>query len=109
MFDEAPSEKHGGSMLDLYTWRTPNGRKVPILLHELELPYQLHLIDLGKKEQKTPAYLAINPNGKVPALIDRDGPGGATVKVFESGAILHYLAEKTGRFLPAAPAAKAEV
>ena len=68
-------------MLDLYTWRTPNGRKVPILLAELELPYQLHLIDLGKHEQKTAAYLAINPNGKIPALIDR-ADGGEPVRDF---------------------------
>ncbi|HVV86803.1 MAG TPA: glutathione S-transferase N-terminal domain-containing protein [Kofleriaceae bacterium] len=95
-------------MLDLYTWRTPNGRKVPILLAELELPYQLHLVDLGKHEQKTPAYLAINPNGKIPALVDRDG-SGEPVRVFESGAILQYLADKTGRLLPRGGAARAEV
>jgi GST-like protein len=96
-------------MLDLYTWRTPNGRKVPILLAELELPYQLHLIDLGKQQQKSPGYLAINPNGKIPALIDREGEGGEPVQIFESGAILQYLADKTGRFLPKAGAARAEV
>src|SRR4051812_20295574 len=96
-------------MLDLYTWRTPNGRKVPILLAELELPYQLHLIDLGKQQQKTPAYLAINPNGKIPALIDREGETGEPVPIFESGAILLYLADKTGRFLPRAGVARAEV
>lgn len=96
-------------MLDLYTWRTPNGRKVPILLAELGLPYQLHLVDLGKHEQKAPAYLAINPNGKIPALVDRDGPDGKSVRVFESGAILEYLADKTGRFLPRDPAGRAEV
>lgn len=95
-------------MFDLYTWRTPNGRKVPILLHELGLPYQLHLVDLTKNEQKAPAYLAINPNGKIPALVDRDGPGGP-VTVFESGAILQYLADKSGRFLPTEPAARAAV
>src|SRR5262245_22110945 len=95
-------------MLDLYTWRTPNGRKVPILLAELELPHQLHLIDISKHEQKAPAYLAINPNGKIPALIDRED-AGAPVRVFESGAILQYLADKAGRFLPRAGAARAEV
>ncbi len=95
-------------MLDLYTWRTPNGRKVPILLAELELPYQLHLIDLGKGEQKTAAYLAINPNGKIPALIDHVD-GGEPVRLFESGAILEYLATKAGRLLPTAPARRAEV
>ena len=96
-------------MLDLYTWRTPNGRKVPILLAELELPHQLHLIDISKKQQKEPAYLAINPNGKIPALVDSDGPGGERVTLFESGAILAYLAEKTGRLMPRAAAARAEV
>jgi GST-like protein len=96
-------------MLDLYTWRTPNGRKVPILLAELGLPHQLHLVDLGKHEQKAPAYLAINPNGKIPALVDRDGEGGEPVTIFESGAILEYLADKTGRLLPRTPARRAEV
>ena len=93
-------------MLDLYTWRTPNGRKVPILLAELELPHQLHLIDLGQKQQKTADYLKINPNGKIPALIDRDG--GDEIRLFESGAILQYLAEKHGRFLPRTTAERAE-
>ena len=107
--DDRRGAHHAGSMLDLYTWRTPNGRKVPILLAELELPHQLHLIDISKKQQKEPAYLAINPNGKIPALVDSDGPGGERVTLFESGAILAYLAEKTGRLLPRAPAARAEV
>ena len=93
-------------MLDLYTWRTPNGRKVPILLAELELPYQLHLIDLSQKQQKTADYLKINPNGKIPALIDRDG--GEELRLFESGAILQYLAEKHGRFLPRTTAERVE-
>lgn len=96
-------------MLDLYTWRTPNGRKAPILIAELGLPHRLHLIDLEKKEQKKPAYLAINPNGKIPAMIDRAGPGGEEVRLFESGAILAYLAEREGRLLPKAAAARAEV
>jgi GST-like protein len=96
-------------MLDLYTWRTPNGRKVPILLAELDWSYELHLVDLGKNEQKAPGYLAINPNGKIPALVDRDGARGERVVVFESGAILEYLADKSGRLLPRAGAARAEV
>lgn len=91
-------------MVELYTWHTPNGRKVPILLEELELPYTLHLIDLSKKEQKDAAYLALNPNGKIPALVDRDGgaggAGGEGITLFESGAILEYLAEREGRLLP---------
>ena len=90
-------------MLQLYTWKTPNGRKVPILLAELGWSCELHLVDLGKNEQKAPGYLAINPNGKIPAIVDE-----GTV-VFESGAILEYLAEKAGRFLPKEPRARAEV
>lgn len=96
-------------MIDLYTWRTPNGRKVPILLAELGLPHRLHLVDLGKHEQQAPAFLAINPNGKIPALVDSEGADGETVTIFESGAILEYLADKTGRFLPRQPARRAEV
>jgi len=80
-------------MLRVYTWHTPNGRKLPILLAELGLDYELELVDLGKNEQKRPAYLAINPNGKIPALVDGE------TKIFESGACLEYLADKTGRFL----------
>ncbi len=90
-------------MLDLYTWTTPNGRKAPILFAELDLPYNLHLVDLTKDEQHAPAFLAINPNGKIPALVDPDGPGGKPLTVFESGAILMYVADKAdreGRFLP---------
>src|ERR1700761_5071275 len=87
-------------MLDLYTWHTPNGQKAPILLAELDWPYELHLVNLGQNEQKKPAYLAINPNGKIPALIDTERADGGLVVVFESGAILTYLADKAGRFLP---------
>ena len=90
-------------MLDLYTWRTPNGRKPAILLAELDWPCTLHLVDLGRNEQKAPDYLAKNPNGKIPALVDGD------VVVFESGAILQYLAEKAERFLPREPRDRAEV
>jgi GSH-dependent disulfide-bond oxidoreductase len=84
-------------MIDLYSSATPNGYKVSIALEEMNLPYQLHAIDLGKQEQKQPAFLAINPNGRIPAIVDRSADNFA---VFESGAILMYLAEKTGRFLP---------
>jgi GST-like protein len=87
-------------MLDLYTWRTPNGRKPAIMLAELELPYELHPVDLQQNDQKKPEYLALNPNGKIPALVDRDGPGGERVVIFESGAILLYLAELSGKLLP---------
>ncbi|MXY40382.1 MAG: glutathione S-transferase family protein [Rhodospirillaceae bacterium] len=96
-------------MIDLYTWSTSNGRKASIMLEELGADYTLHPIHIGKGDQFTPEYLAINPNGKIPALVDSEGPGGAPITVFESGAILIYLAEKFGRFLPAEPVARMEV
>jgi GST-like protein len=94
--------------LQLYSLPTPNGVKVSILLEELGLAYEPHLVDIGKNETWTPDYLSLNPNGKIPAIIDPDGPGGKPLALFESGAILVYLAEKTGRFLPADPAARYE-
>ena len=84
-------------MIDLYTAATPNGHKASICLEELELPYTVKVLDLAKNEQKQPAFLAINPNGRIPAIVDRDEDDFA---VFESGAILIYLAEKTGRLMP---------
>ena len=84
-------------MIDLYTAATPNGHKVSIALEELGLPYELHVLDLARGVQKEPWFLAINPNGRIPAIVDRDAEDFA---VFESGAILMYLAEKTGRLLP---------
>jgi len=87
-------------MIDLYTWSTPNGRKVSIMLEECGLPYRVHPINIGKGEQFTPEFLAINPNNRIPAIIDPDGPGGKPLALFESGAILIYLAEKVDRFLP---------
>lgn len=91
-------------MIELYTHATPNGHKVSILLEELGLPYRLHLVDLVKNEQMAPAFLAINPNNKIPAIVDDDGPGGQPITVWESGAILFYLAEKTGSaLLPTSP------
>jgi GST-like protein len=92
--------------LQLYSLPTPNGVKVSILLEELGLPYEAHTVDIGRNETWTPDYLSLNPNGKIPAIIDPDGPGGQPLPLFESGAILVYLAEKTGRFLPADPAAR---
>jgi GSH-dependent disulfide-bond oxidoreductase len=83
-------------MIDLYTWTTPNGRKVSILLEELGLPYEAHAIDIGKDDQFKPDFLKISPNNKIPAIVDRDN--GLTL--MESGAIMIYLADKTGRFLP---------
>jgi GST-like protein len=96
-------------MIQLYTWATPNGKKVSIMLEEVELPYEVHPIDLAKGDQLKPEYLAINPNNKIPAIIDTDGPGGKPLKLFESGAILMYLAEKTGKFLPPEMAKRYEV
>jgi GST-like protein len=87
-------------MIELYTWITPNGRKVSIMLEEIELSYEVHAINLSKGEQLKPAYLAINPNNKIPAIVDSDGPGGKPLTLFESGAILMYLAEKTGKLWP---------
>ena len=86
-------------MIDLYTWKTPNGRKVSVMLEECGLPYNTHAIDIGKGEQFTPQFLALNPNGKIPAIIDSEGPDGMPITLFESGAILVYLAAKTGKFL----------
>ncbi|WP_205340438.1 glutathione S-transferase family protein [Denitrificimonas caeni] len=84
-------------MIDLYTAATPNGHKVSIALEELALPYQLHVLSFDQQEQKSADYLKINPNGRIPAIVDRDNDNFA---VFESGAILYYLAEKTGQLLP---------
>jgi GST-like protein len=86
--------------LQLYSLPTPNGVKVSIMLEEIELPYEVHLVDFNKDDQKTPEFLSLNPNGKIPAIIDPNGPGGNPLGLFESGAILQYLAEKTRRLLP---------
>jgi GSH-dependent disulfide-bond oxidoreductase len=88
-------------MIELYTWSTPNGRKVSIMLEECGLPYNVHKINIGTNtEQFTPDYLKINPNGKIPSIVDPDGPDGKPIALMESGAILLYLAGKTGKFLP---------
>ena len=87
-------------MIDLYTWGTPNGRKVSIMLEECELPYRTHAIDIGKGDQHGAHFVAINPNGRIPAIVDSQGPDGQPFKLFESGAILLYLAKKAGRLLP---------
>ncbi len=94
--------------LQLYSAPTPNGVKVSIMLEEIGLPYEPHYIDIGKDESWTPEYLSLNPNGKIPAIIDPDGPDGKPLALFESGAILLYLAEKTGKLLPADAAARYE-
>ncbi|MFD0859699.1 glutathione S-transferase N-terminal domain-containing protein [Roseovarius aquimarinus] len=95
-------------ILQLYSFPTPNGVKVSIMLEETGLDYEPHLVTLADKDVKSEAFTALNPNGKIPAIIDPNGPEGA-VELFESGAILIYLAEKTGQFLPEAGAARAEV
>ena len=93
-------------MIDLYIWYTSNARKVMIMLEETGLAYRTHVVDMGRGDQFEPEFLAISPNNKIPAIVDQDGPGGASLPVFESGAILVYLAEKTGRFLPSDGAAR---
>ncbi|UFN51029.1 glutathione S-transferase N-terminal domain-containing protein [Roseomonas sp. OT10] len=87
-------------MIELHTWNTPNGRKISVALEEMGLPYTVKTVNIGKDEQFEPAFLAISPNNRIPAIVDPDGPGGQPISVFESGAILLYLGEKTGRFLP---------
>lgn len=87
-------------MIDLYTWSTPNGRKVSIMLEECALPYKVHPINIGKGEQHTPEFLAINPNNRIPAIVDAEGPDGKPLTLFESGAILIWLGEKTGKLIP---------
>ena len=92
--------------LQLYSLNTPNGVKVSIMLEEISLPYEAHLVDIGANETWTPEVLSLNPNGKIPAILDPDGPGGQPLALFESGAILVYLAEKTGKLLSADPATR---
>jgi GST-like protein len=94
--------------IQLYSLNTPNGVKVSIMLEETELPYEPHLVDIMKDESHTPEFLSLNPNGKIPAIIDPAGPGGRPLGLFESGAILLYLADKTGKFIPTEPARRWE-
>ena len=94
--------------LQLYGLPTPNGVKVSIMLEEIGLPYEPHLVDIMKNESWTPEFLSLNPNGKIPAILDPDGPGGKPIALFESGAILVYLADKTGKLIPSDPAARYE-
>jgi GST-like protein len=94
--------------IQLYSLPTPNGVKVSIALEELGLPYEPHAINIMANETWTPEYLSLNPNGKIPAIIDPDGPGGKPIGLFESGAILMYLAEKTGRLMPTEPRGRYE-
>ncbi len=94
--------------IQLYSLPTPNGVKVSIALEELGLPYEAHAVDITRNESWTPEFLSLNPNGKIPAMIDPDGPGGRPIGLFESGAILLYLSDKTGRLIPADPALRYE-
>ena len=87
-------------MIELHTWNTPNGRKISVALEEMGLPYSVKTVDITKDQQFEPAFLEISPNNRIPAIIDPSGPGGEPISVFESGAILLYLGEKTGQFLP---------
>ena len=95
-------------MIQLHTWTTPNGRKVSIMLEECGLPYSAHKVNIGQNEQFKPEFLAISPNNRIPAIVDPEGPDGKPLHLFESGAILVYLAGKTGRFLPVSARAKYE-
>ncbi len=95
-------------MITLYTWGTPNGRKVSIMLEECDLPYRVKTVDITKGEQSHADFVVINPNSKIPAIVDSEGPDGKPIRLFESGAILLYLAAKTGKFLPASERGKYE-
>ena len=96
-------------MIDVYSWATPNGHKIHIMLEECGLPYRVHAVNIGAGEQFAPEFLAISPNHKIPAIVDADGPDDAPISLFESGAILLYLAGKTGKFLPASTRGRYEV
>lgn len=96
-------------MIELHTYNTPNGRKISVALEEMGLPYTVKVVDITKDQQFAPAFLAISPNNRIPAIIDLDGPGGTPVSVFESGAILLYLGEKTGKYLPSDFRARTQV
>ena len=86
--------------IELWTWNTPNGRKISVALEEMGLSYEVHPVNISKGEQFNPAFLKISPNNRIPAIVDPEGPGGTSISVFESGAILLYLGERTGKFLP---------
>src|SRR5512139_811883 len=104
-----PMDDRTGKMIEVYSWATPNGHKVHIMLEECGLPYRVHPIDIGSGDQFTPEFLAISPNNKIPAIVDPEGPDGAPISLFESGAILLYLAGKTGKLMPTSVRGKYEV
>ena len=89
--------------VEFYTWNTPNGRKISVALEEMGLAYNVHPVNISKNEQFAPDFLKISPNNRIPAIVDTDGPGGQPISVFESGAILIYLGQKTGKFYPTDP------
>src|SRR6478735_25461 len=95
--------------IELHTWNTPNGRKISVALEEMQLPYTVKTVNITKGEQHAPDFLRISPNNRIPAIVDPDGPDGQPISIFESGAILLYLGEKTGQFLPREPRARYEV
>ena len=95
-------------MIDVYSWATPNGHKVHVMLEECGLPYTVHAVDIGAGDQFNPDFLAVSPNNKIPAIVDSDGPDGKPISLFESGAILLYLAGKTGKFMPTSVRGKYE-
>lgn len=95
--------------IEFYTWNTPNGRKISVALEEMGLAYNVHPVNISKNEQFAPDFLKISPNNRIPAIVDTDGPGGQPISVFESGAILIYLGQKTGKFYPADPRAQVPV
>jgi GSH-dependent disulfide-bond oxidoreductase len=97
------------NMIEVYSWATPNGHKVHIMLEECGMPYRVHAVDIGAGDQFKPEFLAISPNNKIPAIVDPNGPDGAPISLFESGAILMYLAGKTGRFMPASTRGRYEM
>jgi GST-like protein len=104
-----PADRTSPRMIDLYFWTTPNGYKVSILLEELGMPYRVVPVDIGAGAQFDPAFLQLNPNHRIPVIVDQDGPGGSPYTVIESGAILMYLADKAGRLLPTEPRARWDV
>ncbi len=96
-------------MITLHTWNTPNGRKISVALEEMGLAYKVKSVDISKDQQFEPAFLEISPNNRIPAIVDDEGPGGTPISVFESGAILLYLAEKAGQFMPTDPRGRVAV
>src|SRR5689334_21248758 len=101
-----PHRKGNNGMIEVWSWPTPNGHKVHIALEELGLPYTVVPVNIGAGEQFRPEFLAITPNHRIPAIVDPDGPGGQRITLFESGAILIYLAERAGRLIPPEPVAR---